>query len=294
MSCFLCHSHVSMAALCLGSLLRCHEGSITVNFHDDGSLTSSDVDELRSGVPSCCIIRRKDADERMSYELRRFPAQRRFRTETCMGLKLCDTVYHNPSEVYVYSDADVLYLRPFAKLFDLPDSSTNALFMYDSVDNTYSFRSWQLMLARGVLLPQRVNAGLACMRKSSYDPEFIEWFLSVPARGGKRHNGVPEQTAWAALGMRVGCRLWSPESVAVGRKGLTISPKLIAAHFVGMFRSSMKDYVKPGLQANSARIIPATMSARRCSSAHLAIGEFKRIASRGAKRLLARFNHYRP
>jgi hypothetical protein len=269
-----------MAIECLSSLAKYHQGPVQFLVHEDGSMTDDDESLMIARLPHSRVIRRKQADERMAEELRRFPASAAFRKETCMGLKLCDTVYYNQNEIYAYSDTDVLFLRPFEKMFELPDPAVNALFMHDPYESAYSFRSWQLLTARSVRLPKQVNSGLSCLRRSKYDPEFVEWFLAGPARGGKRHHGVPEQTAWAAIGMAVGCRKWHPDSVALGMAGLQVNPQLIAAHFVGMFRSYMPEYMGPNRYSNDAPIQPKTIAATRCTSFHLAYDESRKVISR--------------
>jgi hypothetical protein len=286
-SSLLCHAHVEMALICLGSLARFSDRRVRLILHDDGSLTDEDMTRLLSHLSPARVVRRAKADERMAEELRRFPASASFRNETCMGLKLLDSLYFNSSDIYCYSDADVLFLRPFRDLFRLPDGTTNALFMHDSWGNCYSFRSWQLLTTKGIKLPQRINAGLSCIRRSKYDPDFIEWFLRNPKHAGNRHHGVPEQTAWAVLGARVGCRKWHPENVAVGHPHLNVTDRLIAAHFVGMFRHALPAFaaVSSKTSPEGSRTAPQTIGIRRCTSAHLAVGEAVRVFGRLRKNL---------
>jgi hypothetical protein len=209
----------------------------------------------------------------MADELRRFP--------------ILDSVYYNTDEVYSYCDSDVLFMRPFCKLFELSDAGINALFMHDSWDNCYSFQSYHLLTARGIRLPQPVNAGLSCVRRAKYDPEFIEWFLCNPRYARNRHHGVPEQTAWAVLGGRIGCRKWPAVNVAVGRPGLCVTAELIAAHFVGMFRYAFPEYaiIASRVSADVERISPKTISSKRYRSLHLAAGEVQGVLHRSLKKL---------
>ena len=70
-----------MAIECLGSLAKYHHGPVQFIIHEDGSMTDEDEALILAAVPSSRVIRRKQADERMAEELRRFPASAAFRKE---------------------------------------------------------------------------------------------------------------------------------------------------------------------------------------------------------------------
>ena len=206
-----------------------------------------------------------------------------------MGLKLCDSLYYNTDPIYAYSDADILFFKPFDNLFSLPDAATNALFMHDAWDNCYSFRSWHLMMSPQVKLPLRVNAGLTCLRKTAYDPDYMEWFLSNPRHMGNRHNGLPEQTAWAALGLRVGCRKWNPAQVTVMLPDTPVQD-LVVGHFTFFTRHLLNGYAEQAAMTRAQQPVTkiTTVPPGRCTPATLFYTESKRIGSRIVKKLLKR------
>jgi len=284
-SCLVCHAHIPIALACLPTLLRYSQNPVELILHDDGSLTDCDATQLIQALPGSRIIRRQEADQRMADELKNRPASAAYRRASCMGLKLFDSVYFTAGQTYAYTDSDILFIRPFRDLFQFPDDRTHAIFIHDTVDNCYSFRSWQLLLAPGIKLPQRVNAGLSCFRRSHYDPDFLEWFLAHPARRATRHHlWFTEQTAWAALGMRVGMKFWNPANVTIAHPNLQVTPSLIAAHFVGLHRQLLPQY-QARCSPNGSPISASTVPAKRCTSLHLAVGETRRVLERLTTRI---------
>ena len=204
------HAHVPMALLCLGSLLRESAEPLRLQIHDDGSLDREDLERLAAGLGEPAVVSRREADERLEDLLGVHPACRAFRRENPLGLKLLDTVFLAPAGELAYCDSDVLFLRPFAGLFALPEGA-GALFMHDS-QNAYSVRSWHLLRERRLRLAARVNSGVIAFRSRLFDLDLLEWFLGHP-----EYRFAPvwvEQTAWALLGQAAGCRLLDPAAVA--------------------------------------------------------------------------------
>lgn len=243
-SSLVCHSHVAMAVDCLGSLVRHCDAELRLLIHDDGSLTAEDSDRL-SELGSVRIVTREEADDRMASELARFPAARSLRSEMPLALKLLDTVAFHPGPNYAFVDSDVLFIRPCRNPFLFDDESTRAIFM-DDRENCYCFRSWQLLAERRIRLPARVNTGLVVCRKDAYDLEAIEWFLS--RRSCRSIPGMREQTAWAFLGQRVGCRKFDPRHARIMREDEG-DGELIAGHFTARTRHLLPEYVTRSLSA---------------------------------------------
>ncbi len=118
-----------MAIVCLSSLRRCSDAAIDFVIHDDGCLDEDDIGIVLDKLGPVKIVTRREADARMAEELKRFPASSAFRRETCMWLKLCDTVYYNECNSYILRDSYALALQPIACLFSFPDPDTNMLYM---------------------------------------------------------------------------------------------------------------------------------------------------------------------
>lgn len=234
-----CHRDVNLALTCLGSLLRFSVEPLRLVIHDDGSLTSEDVTKLLDGLQDSTIILRREADERMNELLKNYPNCYKYRRDYIYGLKLLDIALLGQSN-FAYCDSDILFFRPFKGLFSFPNSETSAIFMRDYTD-AYSMLPWHLIGSDKPKLISKVNAGLIFFRKSAYDLDFIDWFLGHEQF---RHKvNWLEQSCWAALGQRVGCRQWDTQQVVLMRPGSRITPDLVAGHFVGEIRHRLGEFL---------------------------------------------------
>lgn len=273
-----CHDHVPMAIQCLGSLQRLSQANVRLQIHDDGSLTDDDAQELEQRLKPCRVVSRAEADERMATLLAHYSWARWLRDRWPLALKLFDCFLLNDRDLLAFSDADILYMRPFVSMFELPPgNTTNAVFMEDKVD-AYCLRSWQKLLSRRVTLPSRVNIGLFCFRKAHFDLDYLDWFV-----GERRHYGIPNhiaQGALAALGRRVGCRKYDPRQVRVMREGENIDG-LVAGHFTARTRRLLPWYVEQSQRAalTEEPVKLRTVPAGSCTAFDLARFELRRLIS---------------
>lgn len=261
-----------MAIDCLRSIRAHCDRPIRFHIHEDGSITDEDASRLWA-IGDVRLVTRREADERMADELKNFPAARRLRDEMPLALKLLDTVLFHPGPDYAFADADVLFLRPFVSPFQLDCHAHHAVFMEDR-ENCYCFRSWNLLRERSINLPARVNTGLVVFRKSQYDLDALNWFLTRPAC--RSIPSMREQTAWAFLGNRVGCRKFNQKHARIMREGEP-DGELIAGHFTARTRRLLPEYVsKSRSQAAADAGILETTDGGSCRASDLAIFEMKR------------------
>jgi hypothetical protein len=276
-STLICHRHVEMAIDCLGSLQRLCVSPIRFQIHDDGTLTDDDCAILTDKLSPACIVSREEADQRMNELLRRHSHASALRLQLPLALKLFDAVMLSPGETFAFCDSDVLFLRPVMNPFVLPDDrSTNAIFMEDRV-HSYSLRSWQLAFSPRVRLPSRVNTGMVCLRKAQYDLDLLDWFV-----GKRRHAAIPtmvEQTAWALLGQRIGCRKFDPQQIRVMRSGES-SDELVAGHFTARTRNLLPHFVERAraVSVDDQPVTVGTIDPGRCTALDIALYEGQRIA----------------
>jgi hypothetical protein len=246
-----CHKDAKMAGNCLDSLFKYSKDSLKFIIHDDGSLTKEDYGNMLEKGENTKIISRKESDECMEENLRKYPNCYQYRKEHIYALKLLDIAFMSQND-FGYCDSDILFLRPFKNLFNWPDSKISAIFMQD-YSSSYSMLPWTLLGNDKPKLVSKVNAGLIFFRKQNYDLDFIEWFLKNKTF---RHKvGWLEQTCWAALGHHVGCRQWNPEQIVLMRPWTEDSPQLVAGHFVKESRYRMEKFLSIS-QQNSTHSSP--------------------------------------
>ncbi len=236
----ICHRDVDMALMCLSSLHTFSQEPLRSVLHDDGSLTPEDVAKLQQGLPGVTIISRAEADELLASLLRNYPYCTNFRCASVLGLKLFDVVLLGQGNM-AYCDTDILFFRPFSRLFQLPDNQTSIIFMHDYQDS-YSLKPWQL---GDLKLLSRVNAGLVFLQKTAYDLDFIEHLLidNEPRFTYTGHRGWwQEQTCWSALGVRIGARMWDARQIPVLQTSSKFTKDLVGGHFVSLVRHRIDEF----------------------------------------------------
>lgn len=232
------HAHLETSLLCLGSLLRYSATPLRLRIHDDGSLTAADLQRLAAGLHEPEMVSRREADERLAGLLAAHPAARAFRAANPLALKLLDVALLYPGAELAFCDSDILFLRPFSRLFHLP-AGAGTLLMNDP-RQSYSVRSWHLLLEPRLRLPGHINTGVIAFRRSCFDLDLVEWFLSR-ARYGFAPVWV-EQTCWGLLAQPAGCRLLDPEAVSIFVPGSEPSTRQVALHFVTPVRGLLERF----------------------------------------------------
>jgi hypothetical protein len=268
------HAQVEMALLCLGSLLRLTASPLRLRVHDDGTLTAADRERLAVGLDEPEVVGRREADDRLAGLLAAHPAARAFRAANPLALKLLDVPLLAAGDELAYCDSDVLFLRPFHGLFQLPPDA-GALFMCDP-QHAYSVRSWHLLAEPRLRLAGRVNTGIVAFRRRLFDLDLAEWFLSRP-----RYRFAPvwvEQTCWALLGQAAGCRLLDPAAVGIPVPGREPPAGQVALHFVSPVRGLLAPIAArlAERQTGCEPVAVRSFAAPRLTAAALAVTELRR------------------
>jgi hypothetical protein len=272
----LCHTHVSMAIRCLGSLHRYSHEPLQFVIHDDGSLDQGDSERLIQSFPSATIIRRADADPKLEELLRKHPACADLRRKNPFGLKLFDTTLLCEGPELRYCDTDILFFRPHRELFHLPESC-DAIFMADTRD-AYSLRSWQVLSNR-LRLVEKSNAGMMCFRRQHFDLDRLEWFFRIPMKPLLKH--FVEQTAWAMLAAPLRTYQWDPTHVRLIGADDARPTNLVAGHYVATYRNLLdhvrdEDLADPSDPPITVRLVRA----QTVGATHLALEELGRLSRR--------------
>jgi len=232
------HGQIALAARCLGSLVRAHHEPVHVIVHDDGSVTPEDMAQFRETVPHSSVVLRGDADECVNDFLAKYPACKRLRDTSVYGLKIFDLQVLEAGENIAYADSDILFLKPVAGLFEMPpDPRSGGAFMRDP-QQAYCLRSVQLLTTPKLKLGDRVNAGLFYFRRSAFDWDLVEWFLSHD--NFAVHPYWKEQTSWSVLAADANCWIWNEEQVKIVRTASDLNDKLAVAHFISTYRKLME------------------------------------------------------
>ncbi len=274
----LCHSHVDMALSCLGSLRSGSRDPFRLIVHDDGTLSDADRERLRKDLAVEDFVSRSEADERMAAVLAKHPHAAAYRRRQIYGLKLFDVPLLAGESAITMIDSDILFVRPFSGLFAWAAEGIRARFMQDTW-HAYSVRPWRIGWA--VALPSRINVGLVQLQRADYDLDFIDHFL-----GNEKNFALPhfvEQTAWAALGQRIGCTKVDPRQLMVMHAGLAVDEQLAGIHFVSPQRGRLPEY-RDRLAGTIAQpaVVLRSVPAGRCSALAMFGERLKHKLAKGA------------
>lgn len=237
------HKQVEVGLRCLGSLLRFSAEPTSLIIHDDGTLTVEDHETLFSDLPGSTIISRAEADAIVQPQLRQYPECRAYRERHPLALKLLDIPLLAQEEL-AYCDSDILFLKRFTGMFEWAGDDASAIFMRDAQE-AYSLRPWHISPFGKIRVPGHINSGLIFYRTSKFDLDFVEWFLARPELAGvfsKRPHWI-EQTCWATLGWRAGCRVWSPVQLMIANPKMNgLSRDTVGIHFVAAYRGKLQEF----------------------------------------------------
>ncbi len=244
-----------MALWMLASLHEATRLSWEIVLHEDGSLGDFQLESFTRLFPDIRIIRRKDANIRMSGLLKPYPRCANYRNRMPHGLKAFDIPQLTDAPRFLLLDPDVLFFsRPWEILdwINTPDD-LSCWFNQDMQEPS----PLSLERARqefGIELWPRVNSGLCLLTRASVsDLDAMESWLSLPELQNPDTQWRVEQTLLALSASRTGRGgLLSPDyEVSTARHRRS---DCITRHYVGRVRDR---FLSEGVTHLAPRLIPA-------------------------------------
>ena len=257
----LCHRDISIALICLKSLLATSQEKLQIIVHDDGSLTDEDQTFIRDQLPNSALVSRDQADRELAIVLDALPILRKARPKLPHLLKVLDVPMLCRSDNVCFVDSDVFFLRAHRALFEISKPrSVHARFMSD-IRTCHGFRLKDFWPLGPVSPIARLNSGLFCIKRNVID---FDWIEAVCSRVGLsqmlQHRSWFEQGLWAAIAARVGCEMIDRSQIATAEVASQIPQDPIALHFVTPVRALLQHYVSRVQASRSAegiRSVPA-------------------------------------
>ena len=256
-----CHRDISIALVCLKSLLATSQEKLRIVVHDDGSLTDEDKTCIRAQLPDSILVSRDQADHELAVVLDGLPTLRKARLKLPHLLKVLDVPMLCRSDNVCFVDSDVLFLRAHRGLFEISKTrSACARFMLD-IRTCHGFRLKDFWPLGPVSPIARLNSGLFCIRRNVID---FDWVEAVCSRVGLsqilQHRSWFEQGLWATIAGRIGCEMVDRSQIATAEIVSQIPQDPIALHFITPVRELLKDYApqaQPSRSAEPIRAVPA-------------------------------------
>jgi len=257
-----CHRDISIALICLKSLLATSQEKLQIVVHDDGSLTDEDKTFIRAQLPNSTLVSRDHADHELAIVLDGLPTIRKARLKLPHLLKVLDVPMLCRSDNVCFVDSDVLFLRTHRGLFEISKTrSACARFMLD-IRTCHGFRLKDFWPLGPVSPIARLNSGLFCIKRNVID---FDWVEAVCSRVGLpqilQHRSWFEQGLWAAIAARVGCEMIDRSQIATAEVASQIPQDPIALHFITPVRALLEHYiqrVQPSRSAEGIRSVPAS------------------------------------
>ncbi|TFE66582.1 hypothetical protein [Methylacidiphilum caldifontis] len=241
----ICHRDVTTGIICYRSLKQNSWDNIEFILHDDGSLTSKDLEILKANLPIKKIFLKKEADEILADYLSNYPACDSYRKKNPYGIKIFDIPLLEKNEILAYCDSDIFFFKPFKNLFSFPNRETNILLL-SSEDEGYCLRPWHFFMYPGLKVISKTNAGMFCVKRKYFDLDLAEWFLSK--KWPSKFLYLCDQTFWAVLAAKIGGAIWSSNQIRMPLKKDLAQlddqyQKPLAFYFIG----GLKEYIKKHL-----------------------------------------------
>ena len=133
----ICHRDIHIFLLACKSFLRFYR-DVSVVADSDGTLTRSDIQVLQRQIPGIQIVRRLEADERVSNEIES-DLLKAIRERDVSFIKLIDVNLFSTKRRIVV-DSDILFLRPPTEIIDWIESDNNRAFHHVNLDANNRFR----------------------------------------------------------------------------------------------------------------------------------------------------------
>ena len=169
--------------------------------HDDGSLTTGDVERITATIPGTFVIGRRQADERARREHYGLRRVQEYRDSQVMALKLVDVRIWARSDRIGYLDSDICFFRYPEFFLNALEREASGSFFNRDIRDSYVLTRDELERRMGFAPPERINAGLWVMDRDDIDLDRIEGWLAGPGFSDCRYGYTLDQTMIAMLGV---------------------------------------------------------------------------------------------
>ena len=251
---------------CLKSLVTFCQDRIELQLHTDGSLSQKEKDFIHSELIGTIVTISESSENknRILDYLQGRPNCQKVRKDSIWGIEFFDPIYAFPEDpISFYLDADILFLRPFSRLFERNQVENGAIFLKDTQWDAYCFRPLQML--NGKKRPQIVKGittGLVFWDKAAIDWDYLEWFL------GEDHlHKIPEwimPSAQAGLANRCDAKMISPKQIPNLYPNAQIHEDTFGVHLLGSYRKEWIEKFEAKEKKQTEKLPTLTPSFEKC------------------------------
>ena len=243
---------------------------INLLIHTDGSLSERDETSLCLKFGSCVNVSNFGRSKECVLDhLKARPNCQKVRKDSIWGIEFFDPIFaFTEDPISFYLDADILFLRPFSRLFDRKQVKNGAIFLKDTQWDAYCFRPWQILTERKKLQAVKgITTGLVFWDKSVIDWDYLEWFL-----GEHRLHQIPEwimPTAQAGLAHRCDAKTISPRYLPNLYPNAQIHNDTLGVHLLGSYRKQWMEKLEARVNDQTENVPIMTPSFEKCVSQNI-------------------------
>ncbi|MBX3466766.1 MAG: hypothetical protein KF878_07705 [Planctomycetes bacterium] len=214
----------------LKSFYRVTDHRYRLCIHGDPTLTSAQALTLRAHFPDARVIESATALTEARRRLQSHPRCLAFRERNHLSPKVVDFLHFLEADRLLILDSDLLFFSRPAALLDRVEGVGRVNAFNGDVASAYTVDPDLVRARCGIVLPPRINSGLALVHRESLRLDWLEEFLAL--EGIDSHFWRQEQTLLALCSARFGVELLPPEyDVRLDR-----GPPGPCRHYVGAIR----------------------------------------------------------
>lgn len=206
--------------------------NVYLHYHEDGSLTQEEIDQLKNIFVGIEIHRRKDQNVIVGEYLHKhhLPQCHELRKSFIFSLRLFDFILHKKTDYVLQIDSDVLFFsNPTDIMTIIAEGNKNGCFNQD-VMNAYSFPNDTLKKYLDQPMVDLFNAGLFLHRLDTSFFNFVENIIQNEPESFKSWH--LEQTLFAMYISQQGNFLRLSEKYDLARINRNKGKALISEHYV--------------------------------------------------------------
>jgi len=203
---------------------------------EDGSLQDADAATLADHFPDARLVRKHEADAVMEDRLARYPRCREYRRKHPLARKAFDAGCFLEAPRMLLLDSDVLFVSEPTRLIEHAENPRYSKSAFNAdIAPALNISAEEARSRFGIELVERINSGIALIRRQALVLEWMEEFLGCPSVT-EGHFWRIEQTLLALCASREGAELLPAEYRVSLERGIG---GCVAKHYVGAVRHLM-------------------------------------------------------
>lgn len=172
------HFDLPLLLISLKTFLFTANQAFTLTILDDGSLLPSDIKAIKKHLDNVKVITRKEADELISKNYKRYKFYLKYREKEAMVRKALDIPLLASKPRVLAFDSDILFFhKPTYLLKVMNDKKIKAAFISDTT-SAYTISDIEAKHHFGLNLVPNLNGGLTYCTRDMIDLDLVEDFLA--------------------------------------------------------------------------------------------------------------------